>query len=45
MCQLPKISTKKSLVTPEQKMSEKIQKVEPPQKGPFCFFFFFWGGG
>ena len=43
MSQSPKISTKKSLVTPEQQMSEKIQKVDPPppkKKGPF-----FWGGG
>ena len=37
--QSPKISTKKSLVTPEQKMSEKIQKVEPPPKPPLL------GGG
>ena len=47
MSQSLKISTKKSLVTPEQKMSEKIQKVDPPplpkkkkKKGPF-----FLGGG
>ena len=38
MSQSPKILTKKSLVTPEQKMSKKIQKVDPPpkkKKGPF----------